>query len=141
MDMSPSPDTTASPVILFDGVCTLCSWSVQFVVRNDGRARFRFGSMQSEAGQALLSKHGLPVDTFDSLVLIEGEHVYQRSDAALRICTGLRAPWRWFGCLRVVPRPVRDAAYDLVARHRYRWFGRTESCLVPTGELEERFLS
>ena len=137
--MNQLPDTTPSPVILFDGVCTLCSRSVQFVVRNDRRARFRFCALQSETGQALLREHGLPQDDVDSLVLIDAGQVYRRSGAALRICAGLRAPWRWLACLRAVPRPLRDATYDLLARHRYRWFGQTESCLVPTRELRDRF--
>lgn len=127
-------------VILFDGVCNLCSKSVQFVIDRDPGERFRFCALQSDVGQEILGQRGLPSTEFDSLVLIDGDRIYQRSDAALRICAGLRAPWSWLGVLRVVPRPLRDAGYKLIARNRYRWFGRAASCRLPTDELKDRFL-
>jgi predicted DCC family thiol-disulfide oxidoreductase YuxK len=127
-------------VVLFDGVCNLCNGSVQFIVRHDPAGRFRFASLQSEAGQALLRRHGLdPADLF-SVILVEGGRAYARSDAALRIAWGLSGPVRAAGVLRVVPRPLRDAVYGWVARNRYRWCGRREACMIPTPELRSRFL-
>ena len=128
------------PVVLFDGVCNLCNGSVQFIVRHDPAGRFRFASLQSEAGRALLRRHGLdPADLF-SVILVEGGRAYSRSDAALRVAGGLSGGWRAVGALRVVPRPLRDLVYGWVARNRYRWFGRQDACMIPTPELRTRFL-
>lgn len=127
-------------VVLFDGVCNLCNGSVQFIVRHDPAGRFRFASLQSREGQALLRRHGLdPADLF-SVILVEGGRAYSRSDAALRIAGGLSGGWRAAGALRVVPRPLRDLVYGWVARNRYRWFGRQDACMIPTPELRGRFL-
>lgn len=131
-----SPDAA---VILFDGVCTLCKRSVQFVIARDAARRFRFASLQSPAGRALLREAGLPPAHRDSLVLLEGGRAFVRSEAALRIARHLRG-WRWAWALRAVPRPIRDAAYDLVARHRYRVFGKETACPVPTPVLRARLL-
>lgn len=128
------------PVILFDGVCNVCAWSVRFVIERDPGAVFRFAPLQSEAGGRLLRRCGLPEDALDSLVLVTEGKAWRESDAALRICAGLRPPWRWLRILLLVPRPLRDCAYRFLARNRYRWFGRTEACLIPTPELQSRFL-
>lgn len=133
------PDENGA-VVLFDGVCNLCNGSVQFIVRHDPAGRFRFASLQSEAGQALLRRHGLDPDDLFSVILVEGGRAYARSDAALRIARGLSGPLKAAGALRVVPRPLRDAVYGWVARNRYRWFGRREACMIPTPELRARFL-
>lgn len=132
----------AAPVLLFDGVCNLCSGSVAFVIRRDPAARFRFAPLQSPAADALLAslgvaRAGLP----DSFVLVEDGCVHLRSTAALRVARGLRFPWPLLGVLLVVPRFLRDPVYDFVARHRYRWFGRRDACMVPTAELQARFLA
>ncbi|MEW5927897.1 MAG: thiol-disulfide oxidoreductase DCC family protein [Gemmatimonadota bacterium] len=140
MTPDPAVPDEKGAVVLFDGVCNLCNGSVQFIVRHDPAGRFRFASLQSEAGQALLRRHGLdPTDLF-SVILVEGGRAYARSDAALRIARGLTGPWRAAGALRAVPRPLRDAAYGWVARNRYRWFGKQEACMIPTPELRARFL-
>ena len=144
----PETQTPASPaagedgraVVLFDGVCNLCNGSVQFIIRRDPAGRFRFASLQSEAGQALLRRHGLDPDDLSSVILVEDGRAYARSDAALRVARGLSGAWRAAGALRVVPRPLRDLVYGWVARNRYRWFGRREACMVPTPELRGRFL-
>jgi len=131
------------PVILFDGVCSLCSASVRFIVRNDPDARFRFASLQGDTGRRLCADHGVeaPAEAApDSIVLLEDGRALVRSDAALAIAARLRFPWRLLGALRIVPRPLRDWAYRSVARNRYRWFGRTEACMVPTPELRSRFI-
>jgi predicted DCC family thiol-disulfide oxidoreductase YuxK len=139
-DPTPAVAEPGGPVVLFDGVCNLCNGSVRFVVRHDRRGRFRFASLQSEAGQALLRRHGLdPADLF-SVVLVDGGRVTTRSDAALDVARGLGGAWRAAGLLRAVPRPVRDRVYDWVARNRYRWFGRRDACMLPSPELRARFL-
>jgi len=126
-------------VILFDGVCNLCSGFVQFVIARDPTARFRFGTLQSEEGRRLLGDR--PSDTGeDTMVLVDEGRVFTRSAAALRVARSLRFPWPLAYAFIVVPAPVRDAVYAFVARHRYAWFGRRASCLVPTPELRERFL-
>lgn len=132
----------AAPVLLFDGVCNLCNGAVAFVIRRDARARFRFAPLQSPAADALLaslgvSRAGLP----DSFVLVEDGRVHLRSTAALRVARGLRFPWPLLGVLLVVPRFLRDPLYDFVARNRYRWFGKRDECMVPTAELQARFLA
>jgi len=129
-----------SPILLFDGVCNLCSGVVRFVIRHDPRGRFRFAALQSEPGRRLLVQHGLPADAFDTFVLIEGARCFTRSDAALELAHRLGGAWRGLAWLRFVPRPLRDAAYGVVVRNRYRWFGRSESCMVPTPDLARRFL-
>lgn len=131
---------TDPAVVLFDGVCNLCSASVRFVLRRDPAGRFRFASLQSEAGRELLRRHGLDPDDLHSVVLVEDGRAYTRSDAALRIARGLGGGWPLLGALRAVPRPVRDRVYGLVAANRYRWFGKQDSCMLPTPELRERFL-
>lgn len=128
------------PVILFDGVCNLCNASVQFILDRDPDARFRFASLQSEEGAALLRSHGGDPEALDSVVLIEDGRVFQHSDAALRIARHLSGAWPALAALRIVPRPLRDAGYRLVARNRYRWFGKEESCRLPTPETRARFL-
>lgn len=144
---APSPAaltaTERSSVVLFDGVCNLCNGSVQFILDRDPAGRFRFASLQSEAGQNLLRDHGRPpqTDAPDSVILVEGASLWERSDAALRIATGLGFPWRLLAVFRVVPRPLRDAVYRWIARNRYRWFGRTETCRLPSPALRARFLS
>lgn len=127
-------------VILFDGVCNLCNGFVQFVITHDSQALFRFASLQSEAGQALLARRGVAVAaTPESVVLVDNSGVFTHSDAVLRILRRL-AGWRWLYALRIVPRGLRDAVYCWVARHRYRWFGRQGACWLPTPALQARFL-
>jgi predicted DCC family thiol-disulfide oxidoreductase YuxK len=136
-----APPGPPPPVVLFDGVCNLCHGAVRFIIARDPAARFRFASLQSPVGQALLRDHRLgPGLGPDSLVLVEGGRAYTRSAAVLRIARGLRWPWPAAGALALVPRPLRDAAYDLVARRRYRWFGRQAECPLPTPDLARRFI-
>lgn len=122
--------------MLFDGVCNLCNGLVQFVLPRDPGAHFHFASLQSATAQRLLQGR-IPAET---IVLLEGGRRYVKSTAALRIVRRLRFPWPIFYAGVAVPRPVRDVVYDWVARHRYRWFGRRESCLLPAPEWRGRFL-
>jgi len=130
------------PVIVFDGVCLLCSRCVRFLLKHDRAARYRFAAMQSDSGRALLQAHGLDPDSPLSFLLVEDGRGYTDSDAIARVLRGLgRRRWRWLGrALLVVPRGLRDPAYRFVARHRYRIFGQSRSCFVPTPEQRSRFM-
>jgi predicted DCC family thiol-disulfide oxidoreductase YuxK len=128
-------------IVLFDGTCNLCNATIGFVIPRDRTGRLRFASLQSAVGQELLRRHGIPApSTPDSIVYIEGERAFTRSDAALAIAGRLDRPWPLCGLFWYVPRSLRDAVYSFVARNRYRWFGRTETCQLPTPELRDRFL-
>jgi predicted DCC family thiol-disulfide oxidoreductase YuxK len=128
------------PIVLFDGVCVLCCGGVRFLLAHDARGRMRFAAMQSPEGQALLRRHHLPLTEFRTFAVLDGGRVLVRSDAALRLADELAAPLRWLRFLRVVPRILRDAIYDLVARSRYRIFGRREQCFLPAPTERARFL-
>lgn len=133
-------DLDAGPIVLFDGVCNLCSGVVRFVVPRDSTGDLRFASLQSPVGQALLRRFDRPTDEFGSVVLVEGEDCYTKSTAALRVAHYLDAPWSWLWATRIVPRFLRDAVYDLVAATRYDVFGRTDRCTIPAPGVRERFL-
>jgi predicted DCC family thiol-disulfide oxidoreductase YuxK len=133
-------DDADHPVVLFDGVCSLCVGSVQFLIRHDDEGVLRFASLQSPAGDRLLEQCGESGTYMDSLVLVEGEDCYTKSDAALRIAAHLGGVFRLAAPLELLPRRLRDWGYDLVAKYRYQVFGRREECLRPTADLEQRFL-
>ncbi len=131
------------PIILFDGVCNLCISAVQRVIERDKGGRFYFASLQSDAARRELEKllGAEEIDALpDSIVLLDPEGVHTRSAAALRIARGLGFPYALLRLGVVLPRPVRDAIYDLIARNRYRWFGRRDTCMTPTPDLAARFL-
>jgi predicted DCC family thiol-disulfide oxidoreductase YuxK len=128
------------PILLFDGVCNLCHGAVQWVLAHDRAGRFRFASLQSETGLALLRQHGLEGAALDSVVLIDGGRAYTHSAAVLRAAQLLGGPWAALSVFRFLPRSWRDGVYNWVARNRYRWFGRQESCWLPRPEWKERFL-
>ena len=128
------------PVILFDGVCNLCNGAVQFIIKRDSDAVFRFASLQSDAGQEVLKRHDLPTEDFNTMVLVEGDAIFTKSTAALRILRRLGGVWRLAYGFIVLPRVVRDSAYGLIARNRYSWFGKREECMIPTPDLRSRFL-
>ena len=135
--MSPSNH----PVLLFDGTCNFCSASVQFILRRERDSNLHFAALQSEAGQQLLIEHDMPPDRMDSMILIDQEQAFDRSNAALRVTKHLRAPWSWARIFIFVPKPLRDWCYRILAKNRYRIFGQSEECMVPTPELKSRFLS
>jgi predicted DCC family thiol-disulfide oxidoreductase YuxK len=128
-------------VILFDGVCNACSAFVQFVMKRDPAGRFAFAPLQSAAAGRMLAGRLVLADPPPTLVLVEADRFYMRSTASLRIASRLSFPWNLTAVLILVPRPVRDWVYNLIAAHRYRWFGRSEACMVPTAEQRARFLS
>ncbi|MUV38332.1 Alpha-N-acetylgalactosaminidase [Lentibacillus sp. JNUCC-1] len=128
-----------SGIVLFDGVCHFCDASVQFIIKRDPHRHFKFASLQSEVGERLLLEYGVPQDT-DSFVLIDQGRAFIQSTAALKMCRYLRFPWKIFYAFLLVPRPIRDFFYNVVAKNRYRWFGKKEACTLPTVEDKERFL-
>jgi predicted DCC family thiol-disulfide oxidoreductase YuxK len=117
-------------IILFDGVCVLCSRWYRFVTARDRAQRFRFVAIQSSEGRPLAERFGIDPDNPETFALIAGGKAYFRSDAALRILRELPR-WRWIAALRAIPAPLRDALYGVIARNRYRWFGRLDSCTLP----------
>jgi predicted DCC family thiol-disulfide oxidoreductase YuxK len=127
-------------VVLFDGVCNLCNGTVQFIIAHDPAAHFHFAALESEAARRLLGETQMSGTLPDSVILVEDGRVYTRSTAALRIARRLSFPWPVISALIVIPRPLRDMIYDVIARHRYRWFGKRDSCMPPTEELRARFL-
>lgn len=127
-------------IILFDGICNLCSSSVQFVIRHDKRNQFQFASLQSNFGQAFLTDKQLDNQNFKSLILIDGDQFYTRSDAALRIGKGLGGIYGLSRIFLWVPKFIRDFFYDFIAKNRYRWFGQKEQCWLPTKELKQKFI-
>jgi predicted DCC family thiol-disulfide oxidoreductase YuxK len=136
-------DDAASPVVVYDGVCLLCSRWVRFLLERDRTGRYRFASMQSASGRQLLQTHGLDPDSPFSMLLVEAGRGYTDTTAIARVLRGLPARrWRWLSAIMLaVPQGIRDAAYRFVARHRYKLFGRSEQCFVPTPEQRARFIS
>jgi predicted DCC family thiol-disulfide oxidoreductase YuxK len=129
-----------SLIVLFDGECNLCTRSVQFILERDRKGKFKFASMQSPRGRQLMEAYGVESEGPGTFVLIEGDRVRTRSDAALRIAGELSGGWPALGLLRLIPVPVLDLGYTIVAKNRYKLFGRTNSCPVPSEDLMERFL-
>ncbi|CAN5781237.1 thiol-disulfide oxidoreductase DCC family protein [soil metagenome] len=135
---------SGKPILLFDGVCNLCNGVVQLVINHDPEARIRYTSLQSEAGKQLLDHFGIEVKSSmpDTIVLVNKGKVYVKSEAVLHTISLLGGPYAWLSRpLSWVPLFIRDKAYEWVARNRYRWFGKEESCLLPTPELKARFLA
>lgn len=128
------------PVLLFDGVCNFCNGAVNFVIRQDRKKVFRFAALQSAAGQLLLKMHGLSANDLSSFVLIENGKAYKKTTAALRVANHLPLYWRWTNLFWVIPAPIRDVVYNIIARNRYKWFGKKEVCMIPSQELRSRFL-
>ncbi|WP_303636548.1 thiol-disulfide oxidoreductase DCC family protein [Stenotrophomonas tuberculopleuritidis] len=130
----------AGPVIVFDGACALCSRWVRFLLRFDRQRRYRFAAMQGAQGSALLRAHGLDPCDPSSFLLLDARGAWTDTEAILRVLAGLGGGWRLAAVLRLLPRAWRDRAYRLLARNRYRWFGRHDACLLPSPEQAARFL-
>jgi predicted DCC family thiol-disulfide oxidoreductase YuxK len=126
--------------VLFDGTCNFCNAAVRVIVSQDPKKIFRFASLQSPRATEFLAPFGLRAERLDSIVLIDGDRLYVRSDAALRIAAELRAPCTFARFLLAVPKAPRDRIYDWVARNRYRVFGRRDACALPDATLADRFL-
>lgn len=132
--------TAHSNIILFDGVCNLCSSSVQFIIKRDPNSMYRFASLQSDFGQQVLSRFGLSTSDFHSIVLLSGNKIFQRSNAALEIAKNLSGGWPLFYAFKIIPRFIRDPVYNWISRNRYSWFGKKDACWLPSPELKSRFL-
>ena len=127
-------------IVLFDGTCAFCEGGVKFIARRDPSRYFRFGASQSPQAQALLARYGVSRDTARSMILIEGDRVYLRSTASLRIARRMTAPWSWAGVFLAVPRPLRDFVYRGVAAVRHRIAGRSNACEIPPPEIRDRLI-
>ena len=137
---SPEAKVVSTPLILFDGVCNLCSWSVQFLAPRDRYSRLWFAAVQSATGQAVLRQHGIPTDDWDSFVLVDAEGAWFKSAAFFRTIPYMTWPWPLLRIFRFMPRRLADWLYDRIARNRYAVFGRKPSCMIPRPELAARFL-
>ena len=128
-------------IVLFDGVCNLCSWAVNFIIDHDPQQKFVFTSLQSAAGQKLLKEVQHPArEELDSVILIQGGKWYEKSEAAVRVAQQLKFPVNLLGVGMVLPKSFRDRLYEFIARNRYRWFGKQDVCRLPNPELQQRFL-
>jgi len=134
-------DIGQTAVVLFDGVCLLCQGAVKWIIRHDPGAYFRFASLQSDVGRELIQQYGGTADgLMNTMFLLEQGTLYSRSTAALRITKRLKFPWPLLYAFIIVPRGLRDAVYRWVANNRYRWFGQSDACMLPTKAIKERFI-
>lgn len=129
-----------APIIYFDGICNLCNGAVQFVIKRDPNAKFRFASLQSLNAAEVLRLKGINPSKLESIILYEEGILYEKSTAVLKISRNLNGLWPIFYALIIVPRGLRDLVYDWIARNRYQWFGKRDECMVPTKELTSRFI-
>lgn len=127
-------------LVLFDGECNFCDASVQFIIKRDSGRRFHFASLQSDTGERVVKEQGVPED-IDSIILIDGDKVYYKSAAALRICRHLDGPLKLLYPLILLPASLRNIFYDMIAKNRYKWFGKKEACMLPSPADRARFLS
>lgn len=130
----------AAAIVLYDGWCNLCDYSVQFILKRDKNAYFKFAALQSETGKKLQEKYNLPTDTIDTIVLIEADKAYLRSTAGLRIARKLNRLWPILYVFIMVPPFIRNLIYRFIARNRYKWFGKKDACAMPTPDIKARFL-
>ena len=130
----------AGGIILFDGTCAFCERSVRFIATRDS-GYFKFGASQNPGGQALLAKYGTSREATRSLILIEGDEISMRSTAVLKIARRMTAPWRWAAALLLIPRPIRDPVYRVVAAIRHRLAGRSNACEIPPPEIRARLIT
>lgn len=128
-------------ILIFDGVCNLCQSSVNFVIRHDKNGRFQFTSAQSQTGIALQKQHHLNALDSETVVLIKDGIAYTKSDAAIEIAKNLNGGWKLLSVVKIMPKAVRDWGYQKIAANRYNWFGKKDSCMVPSPAIRSRFLS
>lgn len=128
------------PVILFDGICNYCNGVVNFIIRQDKKKVFLFATLQSNFGQNILKENNLPLDVFETFLLIDNGKLYKKSTAGLKLYNKLPWYWKWTQIFWIVPKFFRDWVYNIIAKNRYKWFGKKEKCMVPTAELRARFL-
>lgn len=129
-----------NPILLFDGVCNLCNQTVQQVIKADREGIFRFASLQSDFAKEHLKHFNTETEKLETIYLLVDGKIYDRSNAVLEIAKKLGDLWQLFYVFKIVPSFIRDAVYNLISRNRYRWFGKQESCMIPSPELSARFL-
>ncbi|WKK64718.1 thiol-disulfide oxidoreductase DCC family protein [Lutimonas zeaxanthinifaciens] len=134
------PDTTRKPVIFFDGICNLCNGSVTFILKNESSPQFLFASLQSDAAKNILLQYNIKNIEPTSILLLSNNKVYDKSEAILEICRGLDRPWNMITVFKYLPVSIRDGIYQFVARNRYRWFGKKDSCTMEIKKYKSRFL-
>lgn len=127
-------------IILFDGVCNLCNSSINFIIKKDPKNVFKFTALQSEIGQQYIETFNIDPSKTDSIILIDGDKHYIKSSAALTIAKSLKGGYPLLYGFMVVPRFIRNWVYDYIAKNRYQWYGKKESCMIPTPELKSKFL-
>ncbi len=127
-------------VILFDGVCNLCNASVNFIIKHDKKERFIFASLQSDVAKEILLHFPAKKNKLDSVLLVENEVIYDKSTAALLISSKLSGIFKLLSIFKLIPKFIRDAIYDFIAKNRYAWFGKKETCMLPAPEIKNRFL-
>lgn len=133
--------TLPGPVILFDGLCNLCTGSVQFIIRHDPRHQFRFAALQSDFGQQVMKEFNLPTAAFGSFILLKEGKIYTRSSGALLATRKLNGAWPLLYAFMIVPPFIRNTVYNWIAKNRYKWFGKKKECWIPTPELNSLFIS
>lgn len=127
-------------IVLFDGVCNLCNGAITFIIKRDKKDVFRYAPLQSKVGKELAAKHHIDLDKVDSIILVTEDKAYAKSTAALRIAKQLSKGWPLLAMFLILPKFLRDAVYDFIARNRYKWFGKKDACMIPTPELKRKFL-
>ncbi|MCX6160803.1 MAG: thiol-disulfide oxidoreductase DCC family protein [Ignavibacteriae bacterium] len=127
-------------LILFDGVCNFCNSSVNFVIDRDKENIFKFASLQSDTGQKILRDNNLPLNEFNTFLLMERGLLYTKSTAAIKVTRYLGGAWKLLYVFIIIPPVIRNFFYDLIARNRYKWFGKKDSCRIPTPEERAKFL-
>jgi predicted DCC family thiol-disulfide oxidoreductase YuxK len=135
-DVTQIPDN----LVLFDGVCNLCTASVQFIIRHDRAGIFYFAPLQSDIGREICQSRGLDPAAVETFMLISGGRILMRSDAAIEVVSRFGGAWKFVTIFRLIPRVARDWIYSTIARNRYRWFGRTDACMIPAPDVKARFL-
>lgn len=128
-------------VVFFDGVCNLCNGAVQQLIELDRNNVLKFSSLQSDLGQKVLAENQMSTQEFESILYLKDGELYQQSDAVIEILQDLGKQWRWLHIIKIIPTFIRNKMYQIIAKNRYQWFGKQESCWLPTPELRQKFIS
>ena len=136
------PEMSAQRIILFGGICNFCNRWVNFIIRHDKKGKIKLAALQSEAGKRILKENNLAqlIDNMDTFIFIDEEKNYTRSSAGIRIAKYLNGGWKLFFAFIIVPKFIRDGAYNWLAKNRYKWWGKRNECMIPTQDVKERFL-
>ena len=127
-------------IILFDGVCNFCSWSIQFIIKHDQKHHFVFTALQSDVAKEILLHYPEDITKKDSILLIQNKTIYTESDAFLQIITHFPLGWKILLVFWIIPKSIRDTVYSYIAKNRYKWFGQKDTCMIPSKEIKKRFL-